>query len=384
MSLICDESHLCFGKETDSAHKTSHLCFGKRYRAQLEPLEAHATASVLEGAVDQLAILGKTLPKVEEGRDDDKQGFQDVDARFGKPPPSPRVFPEMAGRWPPDVDAMLKVQRDCLFAEVVLNEVLAELCEKGSFGCLRTSLDWQGVMVADEHKLVERHEEGLEKRRELLHQIASDRRNMLDQRAFWEKKTDHLTSNLHDTYLTGGLTISYAESWEHNRREQQGLVLSRNEDTLHDAIEHLQDPEGPNEDRVHTEVMRFLAKDIEVLKKNLDHWTDLYDAEMMQRETENMQLRSALEQQSEEHRELQAEECRMKQIMKDATILRAQYEEKEKIICSVVAIQAWWRGVSFRAGIKIGQIKKNKKGKKKRKAKGGIKGSKTKGKLKKY
>lgn len=74
----------------------------------------------------------------------------------------------------------------------------------------------------------------------------------------------------------------------------------------------------------------------------------------------------------------------MKQIMKDATILRAQYEEKEKIICSVVAIQAWWRGVSFRAGIKIGQIKKNKKGKKKRKAKGGIKGSKTKGKLKKY
>lgn len=45
----------------------------------------------------------------------------------------------------------------------------------------------------------------------------------------------------------------------------------------------------------------------QILKKELDHWTDLYDAEMMERETQNMQLRHALEQQNQEHIELEKE-----------------------------------------------------------------------------
>lgn len=69
---------------------------------------------------------------------------------------------------------------------------------------------------------------------------------------------------MHDTHLLDGLTISYAHAWEHNRREQQGLVLGRKEDALHEAIEKIQDPDGPNEERVHTEIMNFLARDIEV------------------------------------------------------------------------------------------------------------------------
>lgn len=52
-----------------------------------------------------------------------------------------------------------------------------------------------------------------------------------------------------------------------------------------------------------------------MLKKDLDHWTDLYDAEMMQRETEIMQLHSALEQQKEEFEELKKEVRLKKEIL---------------------------------------------------------------------
>lgn len=51
------------------------------------------------------------------------------------------------------------------------------------------------------------------------------------------------------------------------------------------------------------------------MKKDLDHWTDLYDAEMMQRETENMQLRNVLEQQREEHRELKEQVSQIKDFL---------------------------------------------------------------------
>lgn len=64
--------------------------------------------------------------------------------------------------------------------------------------------------------------------------------------------------------MLGGLAISHADAWEHNRREQQVFILSRKEDALHDEIEHIQDPDGPNEEHVHSEIMRFLAQDIEV------------------------------------------------------------------------------------------------------------------------
>lgn len=379
MSIICEESHLCFGEEPEPTHKISHLCFGKRYRPQLDQLEARAVASVLENAVDQLTVLGKTLPEIEG---DWNENFRDLEVRFGQQPPLPKKYPEMAGRWPSQTEALLKVQRDRQFCGGILDAVLAELRDTGSFSTLRTSLDWHSAMIADEHKLLEQHEEELERRQELLKQLSNDRKNMLDQKTFWEDKTELLTSNLHDTYLLGGLSISYANAWEHNRREQQGLVLGHKEDTLHDAIERIQDPDGPNEERIHTEVMRFLEKDTEILRKDLDHWTDLYDAEMMQRETENMQLKSKLEQQKEERRELVEEDRRRIKIVREAAGLRAQYEEKKTVMKSIIAIQAWWRGVSFRAGIRTTKPKKDKKKKKKKRRKGkiGQKGTKKKGK----
>ena len=59
--------------------------------------------------------------------------------------------------------------------------------------------------------------------------------------------------------------------------------------------------------------------------------------------------------------------------MEEAAALRAEYQEKQHAIANVVAIQAWWRGVAFRAGIGA-KRKKEKKGKKGRKKKKGKKG----------
>ena len=110
MALNCEDSHLCFGKEPEPAHKTSHLCFGKRHRPNLDPLEVRAVAAVLEDAVHQLAILGKTLP-VDRAANWD-ENFKDAETRFARPPLPSRKFPEMAGQWPAATEAMLKVQRD--------------------------------------------------------------------------------------------------------------------------------------------------------------------------------------------------------------------------------------------------------------------------------
>lgn len=110
MSLICEESHLCFGKEPEPPHQTSHLCFGKRQRPNFEPLEVRAVTAILEDAVHQLAILGKTLPA--DAAADWNENFIDVETRFGTPPPPSREFPLMAGMWPAATEAMLKVQRD--------------------------------------------------------------------------------------------------------------------------------------------------------------------------------------------------------------------------------------------------------------------------------
>ncbi|KAK3932844.1 Dynein regulatory complex protein 9 [Frankliniella fusca] len=375
MSLICEESHLCFGEEGETKHQTSHLCFGKRHYPQLDELEARAVALVVETAVDQLIILRKTIPETVESYHDT---VRDLDARFKETPPLPKIYPEMAGRWPPQTEALLKIQQDSHFSAAILEDVLAELRNTYSFVSLKTALDCHSAMIADESKLLEQHKDEIEKRQELLKQLANDRKSMLDQRKFWEDKTELLTSNLHDTYLLGGLSISYANAWEHNRREQQGLVLGHKEDTLHDTIEKLQDSDGPNEERIHTEIMRFLGKDTEILRKNLDHWTDLYDAEMMQRETENMQLRSKLEQKKEEQRVLVEEDAHRTKIISEAANLRAKYEEHKTVMKSIIAIQAWWRGVSFRAGIRTTKPKKDKKKKKKRKR--GRKVSKKKGK----
>lgn len=58
--------------------------------------------------------------------------------------------------------------------------------------------------------------------------------------------------------------MSYAGAWEHNRREQHILTLSNKESVLHDAIESIQDPDAPNEQRIHTEIIQFLATDTKV------------------------------------------------------------------------------------------------------------------------
>lgn len=50
-----------------------------------------------------------------------------------------------------------------------------------------------------------------------------------------------------------------------------------------------------------------------------------------------------------------------------ADVLRNQREGQQKVIANIVAIQAWWRGVSYRAGISVGKARK---GKKKRGMKG--------------
>lgn len=83
---------------------------------------------------------------------------------------------------------------DCsMLAATILDEVLVELYERGSFVSLRKSLDWQGAMIADELKLIEKHREDLQKYMDLVEQLAYDRSNMLDQSIFWEKKTELLS-----------------------------------------------------------------------------------------------------------------------------------------------------------------------------------------------
>ena len=69
---------------------------------------------------------------------------------------------------------------------------------------------------------------------------------------------------MHDAYLLGGLAISFANAWEENRRDQHSMTMSNKESALHDAIERIQDPDGPNEERSHAEIMQFLTKDTEV------------------------------------------------------------------------------------------------------------------------
>ena len=83
-----------------------------------------------------------------------------------------------------------------LFAETILDRVLSELREKGSFGSLKTSLDWQGAMIADEQKLLAQYSEGRERREDLVAQLRAARKNMTDQRRFWEIKSDLLTVSI--------------------------------------------------------------------------------------------------------------------------------------------------------------------------------------------
>lgn len=98
---------------------------------------------------------------------------------------------------------------DCsMLAATILDEVLVELYERGSFVSLRKSLDWQGAMIADELKLIEKHREDLQKYMDLKEQLAYDRSNMLDQSIFWEKKTELLSVSSYDIIATSLLSFT--------------------------------------------------------------------------------------------------------------------------------------------------------------------------------
>lgn len=84
-------------------------------------------AAVLADTVDQLATMSKTLPEAPDAEQEHTDLAQIVAvedpakllARPPRPPPSPRIFPEAAGRRPPLTEALLKVQRDgYVFQEV--------------------------------------------------------------------------------------------------------------------------------------------------------------------------------------------------------------------------------------------------------------------------
>ncbi|KAK4880373.1 hypothetical protein RN001_008519 [Aquatica leii] len=320
-----------------------------------------ACATVLEDAIDELAILGKigTFAKVSA-----EYQYQSVEERCSSYIPETQLYdPETIATYE---EAMLraryiKFQRDRSFVEKVLYETMSSLVKNNEFVCLKKYVDQHYTNINNEDEVFRCYD--------LNQETFNNLENLLEQERFQNnaklqklsETIGNLKDKIEDVCLENRVKLRYVKEWEESRLEQNDLQLDYAEVFYTRSINNFK-TDIDREMRINAEIEGFILEIQQDHTQQIQHWMERYDTEIEVRDTEIQMLKEKREDQFNRLHQLSElfEQHRndINSYLAVKEIRRLEEELRQKQIRAAIRIQAWWRGTMYRKCLGPYRVKK--------------------------
>ncbi|EFN76088.1 IQ domain-containing protein G [Harpegnathos saltator] len=280
--------------------------------AGLSPAERDAVLEILKECADSLAVYQNTL------------------------------------RQPATADAFLEIG---LYVGNIIRDLKREISERGTIEILIGEIERITSQEEQERLLLEEHER--------MQTVVSElRKTIADKRTSNEQAEEHSTKKLILTRdekerlkLIKDAEMRYVRAWEEARREQNVLRYELEMDKLAKTLNDCNARER-NENRVNSELIRYLTQRIALIGNRIEEWQRRYDREEKMYEKEIRKVRNEMEDTRADLEGLTTE-YRSNQEFIDTYLaeqeaLTRQKEHEDHVRRSAIRMQAWWRGVMVR------------------------------------
>ncbi|XP_032682368.1 dynein regulatory complex protein 9 isoform X2 [Odontomachus brunneus] len=263
------------------------------------------------------------------------------------------------------VAAREKLRQDSLYVGNIIRDLKREISERGTIEVLIEEIERITSQEKQERLLLEEHD----KVQAIVDEL---RKAIADKKTSNEEAEEHLTRKLTLTRdekerlkLIKDAEMRYVRTWEEARREQNVLRYELEMDKLAKALNDCNVRER-NENRVNSELMRYLTQRIALIENRIEEWRCRYDLEKKMYEKEIRKVRNEIEDARANLEDLTTE-YRSNQEFIDTYLaeqeaLRRQKEHEDHVRRSAIRMQAWWRGVMVRR--KLGPYRPEEKKKK--------------------
>ncbi|XP_044593039.1 dynein regulatory complex protein 9 [Cotesia glomerata] len=258
-----------------------------------------------------------------------------------------------------------KLKEDSLYVRELLEELLEEVEESGSFSTLIKLIENNTSRENNERDILvdyEKVQEAVKSFRKTLREFTIARNREME-----ALKAQLITLRMEKEKLEfkNELETQYASGWEKAQCEQSSLrcsiILKGLNTSLQDWLIR-----GKNERRVAREIEAFLKQNILANENAAERWRNRYNQEIKAYETKNNKLRSDIKMKLN-RLEMLEDKFKSRQEFIDAYLAekeakRVQKEKEDYRRNCSIKIQSWWRGVMVRR--KLGPYRLDEKKKK--------------------
>ncbi|XP_072745451.1 dynein regulatory complex protein 9 [Anoplolepis gracilipes] len=323
---------------------------------KFSPAEREIVLEVLEECADSLVVYHNTLRQQPEMRDERISETSILQSLIGN----------VAEMTDSRREAMReKLQRDSLYVSGIIHGLKREITECGTIEILIKEIEKITSQEEQEHSLSE--ENG---RMQTI--VTELRKTIADKKTSNEKEEESLTKKLTLTRdekerlkLIKDVEMRYVRAWETARREQNVLRYKLEMDELQKTLNNYYVSEK-NENRVNSELTRYLTWRIAFIENRIEQWRERYDREKEIYEKELDKIRNEIEDARKYLERLTTEYCSNQEFidtyLAEQEALRRQKEHEDHVQRCTIRIQAWWRGVMVRR--KLGPYRPEEKKKK--------------------
>ncbi|XP_050990650.1 dynein regulatory complex protein 9 [Labeo rohita] len=336
-------------------------------------VEMLCACSVLQDCADQLAVMGNIIGantvKTKERTASDNSSTEDCEQRFT--PLSKKLSIQERKRAP----ERAKVQKDWQFASDVINGLLVELKEKNTCHSLFSVIEEERKKKAQLLNINCREEESRLRVEELQKKLLDIKMERNEERERLEKEIAYLKDQLDTIGVKSNRQRKFVKSCAEQLVCQEQNLNRHKEKELEDEVTMLQ-KKTEEERKVHKAMEAFLERQHADLQKKLHYWKQRYEKDMNTKKQEITELQTKRNVIRERIQELSVKCKHMEEVIIEDRMmkerLRAQLEKEQREGDAATRIQAWWRGILVRRGLrspKKADKSKSKAGKKPKKAK---------------
>lgn len=336
------------------------------------PLIAAAFTNLLYDAVDQLELLGSIAnfpTNVEQ-----EIVYKTPHERFSKMYKTHIYDPSTIE--PVGValskQKLVKFQKDRLYVEKVMGQVIYELQKSRSFDGLLERLEEHKRSKEDEEELLQEAKDKKKEVRNLKKMLDNENGVMKDKIRKINEEIGRLKDEIEELTSETKIKHKYIQGWENSRIEMNQINLLNQEEYYSNQIKSYTS-EIEREERVHTEVELFLIETMKEYEEQILVWMEKYDQELEEKETDIQVLKEKREEQFIKLENLAKLYDKHKIEIEEYLVVREkrrQEQEKfEKMVQATLRIQSWWRGIMVRKCLGPYRKKKPKKGKGNKKGK---------------
>ncbi|NXU49244.1 DRC9 protein, partial [Turnix velox] len=360
---------------------------------KLTHLEALLFTAVLENCVDQLSILGYTIPVSDEGKTDiSHTGSQmtedqkELDINSGQELMSARQGTEetvtstslksikhkqqlgntedlksvhcLSNRAVKhsalSAEDLRKIQADRQYANDVITVTMKEMQELGTFNILTEANEKEKEKKSKFHDVLVRSEEGKKEIKSLKKQLQAVKKQTETELQSRDSMIAYLKDQLQELKARMSMESSYMRKRTDLQVYQTQKKCSIAQNALEEKIQKLRS-KTDMEARVHMEIENFLRHQHKKVEEKLEHWMNKYENDTEAKEEELDALKALRADNLETLRKV-ATECQMfeETIIKDRAekeARRRQVEQDALELKSALKLQAWWKGIMVRRNL---------------------------------